>query len=79
MSRTAQDAGHVAQALVAEAEALYDDKGLAAVAKWKDAHPGRLAIGHMPVYAPRPLVEAVGALPVALFGGGDVVDIIKGD
>ena len=28
---------------------------------------------------PRPLLEAIGCLPVAVFGGGDALDIIRGD
>ncbi len=58
--------------------ALVEDRKLTAVATWKSAHPGGLAIGHMPVYAPRPLLEAIGCLPVAMFGGGEI-DIIRGD
>lgn len=65
--------------LVAGAQTLLDDLNLDAVRRWKAEHPGRLAVGYMPVYAPRPLFEAIGALPVAVFGGGDQVDIIRGD
>jgi benzoyl-CoA reductase subunit C len=65
--------------LLGRARARCDDRRLDSVRAWKAAHPGALAIGHMPIYAPRPLVEAVGALPVAVFGGGDQVDVIRGD
>lgn len=58
---------------------LLEDFRLSEVLRWKAEHPGRLAVGYMPIYVPRPLLEAIGALPVALFGGGDQVDIIKGD
>jgi benzoyl-CoA reductase subunit C len=68
-----------AQPVLARARALVEDLELAEVARWKREHPGQLAIGHMPIYVPRPLLEALGCLPVALFGGGDQVDIIKGD
>jgi benzoyl-CoA reductase subunit C len=61
------------------ARALVEDLSFAEVRRWKDAHPGALAVGHMPIYAPRPLVEALGALPVAVFGGGDQLDVIRGD
>ena len=61
------------------ARALVEDISLGAVKTWKAAHPGALAIGHMPVYVPRPLFEAIGCLPVAIFGGGDALDIIRGD
>jgi benzoyl-CoA reductase subunit C len=65
--------------LLERCERLYADTSLDAVRAWKAAHPNRLAIGHLPVYAPRELIHAAGALPVALSGGGDQVDIVKGD
>jgi benzoyl-CoA reductase subunit C len=61
------------------ARALVEDRSLAHVRDWKAAHPGALAIGYMPIYAPRPLLEAMGCLPVAIFGGGEEVEIIRGD
>jgi benzoyl-CoA reductase subunit C len=68
-----------AASLFDRARALVDDNSFGAVKAWKAEHPGALAIGHMPVYAPRPLFEAIGCLPVAVFGGGDSLDIIRGD
>jgi len=68
-----------AAALARQCEALCVDMTFDAVKKWKAAHPGRPAVGHLPVYAPRELIHAVGGLPVALLGGGDNVDIVKGD
>ncbi|HRG96188.1 MAG TPA: benzoyl-CoA reductase subunit C [Polyangiaceae bacterium] len=68
-----------AQPVLERARALVDDRSLAAVAAWKRANPGGLAVGHLPVYVPRPLLEAIGCLPVAVFGGGDSIDIIRGD
>ncbi len=65
--------------LLDTATELYEDLSLGAVRRWKEAHPGQLAIGYMPVYIPRPLLEAQGCLPVAVLGGGDGVDIIRGD
>ncbi len=67
------------EAIVEHAERLYGDMTLGSVRAWKEANPGRPAIGHLPVYVPRELLHAAGALPVALLGGGDMVDIIKGD
>ena len=64
--------------VIDRARALVEDRSLRCVAAWKQAHPGGLAIGHMPVYVPRPLLEAIGCLPVAVFGGGEI-DIIRGD
>ena len=68
-----------ARPVLAEAEKLAEDFALDGVRRWKEDNPGRLAVGHMPVYTPRPLLEALGILPVALFGGGDQIDIIRGD
>ncbi len=68
-----------AAAVIARAQALVEDLGMAHVRRWKEEHPGALAVGHLPIYAPRPLIEGLGALPVAIFGGGDQIDIIRGD
>jgi len=61
------------------AHGIVDDRTLSSVQAWKEQHPGALAIGYMPIYVPRPFLEAIGCLPVALFGGGDGIDIIRGD
>lgn len=58
---------------------LLEDHSLSVVRQWKAAHPGGLAIGYLPVYVPRPLFEAIGCLPVAVFGGGDRIDVVRGD
>ncbi len=68
-----------AQEIVRRCEALYADLALQSVRDWKAAHPGRPAVGLLPIYAPRELVHAAGALPVCLLGGGDQIDIVKGD
>jgi len=65
--------------LVARAEELYLDLDLQAVRRWKEAAPGRKAIGYLPVYVPREILHACGALPVGIMGGGDQLEIIRGD
>jgi benzoyl-CoA reductase subunit C len=65
--------------LLAEARALSDDVDLTAVKQWKERAPGRKAIGHMPTYVPRELIHAAGMLPVGVVGGGDRLEIIRGD
>jgi len=67
-----------AAAIVERAETLYHDVGLASVRRHKAAHGG-LAIGYLPIWAPRELLHAQGVLPVGLMGGGDDVEIIRGD
>jgi benzoyl-CoA reductase subunit C len=65
--------------LVQRAQELYDDLHLNAVRAWKHAHPGSKAVGHMPIYVPRELIHAAGMLPVGIVGGGDRLEIIRGD
>lgn len=66
-------------AVLERARALVEDRSLEHVRDWKARHPGALAIGYLPIYVPRPLFEAIGCLPVAIFGGGDELEIIRGD
>ncbi len=68
-----------ATAVLERARELTEDLRLRAALEWKAQHPGGLAIGYLPVYVPRPLLEAVGCLPVAIFGGGDQIDVVRGD
>lgn len=66
-------------ALVERAETLTNDLSLDAVRAWKSAVPGRRAIGHLPIAVPRELIHAAGMLPVGIVGGGDRLEIIRGD
>jgi benzoyl-CoA reductase subunit C len=66
-------------ALIRKARELMDDLELASVRAWKAAAPGRKAVGHMPIYVPRELIHAAGMLPVGIVGGGDRLEIIRGD
>ena len=65
--------------ILARAESLMRDLDLQTVRTWKAAAPGRRAIGALPVYAPRELVHACGMLPVGILGGGDQLEIVRGD
>lgn len=76
MSITAEQSP--AQRIVERAESLLHDLSFAAVGEWKQRHGG-LAIGYMPVYVPRELLHAQGCLPVGVLGGGDDLEIIRGD
>jgi benzoyl-CoA reductase subunit C len=64
--------------LVGEAERLFLDMSFASVKEWKEKNGG-LAIGYMPIYVPRELFYAQGVLPVGVLGGGQEVEIIRGD
>jgi benzoyl-CoA reductase subunit C len=64
--------------LVGKAETLIRDNTLPSVRQYKAA-TGGLAIGYMPVYVPREIFEAQGVLPVGIFGGGEDLEIIRGD
>ncbi len=65
--------------LVDFARSLYDDVDLKQVRAWKSAGAGRKAVGHMPIYVPRELIHAAGMLPIGVVGGGDRLEIIRGD
>jgi benzoyl-CoA reductase subunit C len=67
------------EAILGRAQALYEDIDFKAVAEWKSAVAGRKAIGYMPMYVPRELIHAAGMLPVGVLGGGDRLEIIRGD
>ncbi len=64
--------------IAAWAEQLYYDLDFAAPRAWKE-RTGGSAIGFMPVYAPREIVHAAGALPVGIVGAGDWLEVIRGD
>jgi benzoyl-CoA reductase subunit C len=64
--------------LVARAEALCHDYRLESVRAWKQ-RTGGLAVGFTPVYVPREVLHAMGALPVGIVGAGDDLEIIRGD
>jgi len=65
--------------IVRRCEELHDDLSYQAVRRWKEANPGRPAIGYLPVYIPREVVHAVGGLPVGILGGSDRLEIVQGD
>jgi len=66
------------RALIDRARFLSDDIDFTAVRDWKQRTGGK-AIGHMPIYVPRELIHAAGMLPVGIVGGGDRLEIIRGD
>lgn len=66
------------KAIIERCERLYRDIDLGYVKDWK-ARTGGKAIGHLPVYVPREIIHAAGLLPVGIMGGGDDVEIIRGD
>ena len=65
--------------LVERCRALHDDLTFEAARTWKEAEPGRRVIGYLPTYVPREVIHAAGFLPLGVIGGGDALEIIKGD
>ena len=65
--------------LVSRIDALCHDMTFAAPRRWKEAQDGRKVVGYLPVVAPLELVSAAGMLPLGIIGGGDQVEIIRGD
>lgn len=66
-------------AIVDWARATAEDLDFTAAREWIASGPGRKAAGHLPVYAPREVILASGLLPVGIHGGGEQVEIIRGD
>ncbi len=66
------------QELLGRAEVLYRDCRLHRVRQWKQ-ETGGLAVGYLPIYVPREILHAQGVLPVGLMGGGDDLEVIRGD
>lgn len=64
--------------IIDQCESLYNDLDLNYVKDWKETH-GSKAIGYLPVYVPREVIHAHGMLPVGIMGGGDNLEIIRGD
>jgi benzoyl-CoA reductase subunit C len=64
--------------LLEKAGRIARDNTFASVREWKE-RTGGLAVGFMPVYAPRELLHSQGVLPVGIMGGGDDLEIIRGD
>jgi benzoyl-CoA reductase subunit C len=56
-----------------------EDLEFSAARQWLEQSPGRKAAGYLPVYAPREAIRATGMLPIGLHGGGEKLEIIKGD
>jgi len=65
-------------AVVERAEGLFRDLEFTSVRTWKK-ETGGLAIGYMPIWVPVELLHAQGVLPVGIMGGGDELEIIRGD
>jgi benzoyl-CoA reductase subunit C len=57
---------------------IVEDREYPTVREWK-ARTGRAVTGSFPVYSPVELAYAAGMLPVALFGGGNKIEIAHAD
>ena len=57
----------------------YHDLDFGIAREWIESEDGRTAAGYLPVYAPREIIHACGILPVGIYGGGDQIEIIRGD
>jgi len=68
-----------ADAIVKQCKDLALDLSFADVTAWKEANPGGKVVGVLPGYGPLELIRAAGCLPVGIIGGGDGLEIIRGD
>jgi benzoyl-CoA reductase subunit C len=65
--------------IVERCEALYYDLDFAAARRWKAAAPERRVVGYLPVFCPREVVHAAGAMALGVVGAGDWLEVIRGD
>ncbi len=65
--------------IIEECKQLAFDLDFTRAKEWKEEKEGRVLVGYMPIYFPREIIHAAGAMPVGIFGGGDDKQIIKGD
>lgn len=56
-----------------------EDLDFGAAREWLAENPERKACGYLPVYTPREVILASRLLPVGIHGGGDRLEIIRGD
>jgi len=66
------------QSIIEKCKAIYEDIDFNYIKEWKQRTGGH-AVGIMPIYFPKEILHAAGLLPVELFGGGDMIDVVKGD
>jgi benzoyl-CoA reductase subunit C len=64
---------------VMEARNLSETPVVRVVEDWKSAHPGSKAVGWFPVFSPLELTHAAGMLPIAIAGGGNLMEIAHAD
>ena len=74
----AQQAQQARERIVGWARERYEDLSFGHARRWCEEFQAK-AIGHLPVYAPREIIDAAGMLPVGILGGGDQLEIIRGD
>lgn len=75
--RAAAEAAH--KEIIAACQRVYYDVRLEAIAAWKKEDRSRKAVAYLPVYVPREIFVGSNVRPVATFGGGDQVNVIRGD
>ncbi len=65
--------------IVERAERIALDLDFATARAFKQQRRGARVIGYLPVFVPIELITASGMLPLGIVGGGDQVEIIRGD
>lgn len=68
-----------ADAIVQRCKDLALDLDFNDIAAWKEANPDGKVVGVLPGYGPLEVIHAAGCLPVGIIGGGDALEIIRGD
>ncbi len=66
------------QSTLNQCESFIKDLHFSALREWKEKS-GKKVVGYFPVYTPVELIDAAGAIPVGLYGGGNVIEISHAD
>ena len=65
--------------LIEKLRGRLDDPSFPEIAEWKASHPGGMAVGYFPVYAPVELIHAAGMLPVQVAGAMGRIKLDEAD
>ncbi|MFZ3102969.1 MAG: benzoyl-CoA reductase subunit C [Desulfitobacteriaceae bacterium] len=64
--------------VIQRCQELYEDLDFNYVKEWKERTGGG-AIGLFPIYVTKEIIHAAGALPIEIYGGSDLIEVVKGD
>jgi len=67
------------EAIVQRCQQIVEDNTFAWAREWKERHPRGGVMGYWPVYTPVEIIHAAGMLPLAVYGGGNNLEVKHAD